>query len=191
MFDTSTLLISNASFRFADFAGTDWRQTATACVPPAASPTRTTRLTSSHYPKTSKTRATDYLTPSSNHFTHLRIIRIKKERRHKEHQKKQRSSENRLHLADVRVVQKNLVFVVGLSQRLADVEVLKKNEYFGRFGKILKVVINQSPQYAGSQVNLDFFLFIYSENFLILFNNKKIIVKKLSQECFVLGRRPW
>ena len=51
-----------------------------------------------------------------------------------------------------RVVQKNLVFVVGLSQRLADVETLKKHEYFGKFGKIHKVVINQSTSYAGAQV---------------------------------------
>ncbi|KAI4825276.1 hypothetical protein KUCAC02_020962 [Chaenocephalus aceratus] len=51
----------------------------------------------------------------------------------------------------VRVVQRNLVFVVGLSQRLADPEVLKRPEYFGRFGKIHKVVINNSTSYAGSQ----------------------------------------
>ena len=68
--------------------------------------------------------------------------------------KKQKLTENRRHLSDVRVVQKNLVFVVGLSQRLADTEVLKKNEYFGKFGKIVKVVINPSPSYAGSQVRV-------------------------------------
>jgi CCR4-NOT transcription complex subunit 4 len=67
--------------------------------------------------------------------------------------KKQKLTENRRHLADVRVVQKNLVFVVGLSPRLADQDILKKNEYFGKFGKILKIVINPSPSYAGSQVN--------------------------------------
>ena len=83
-----------------------------------------------------------------------RIVRIKKERRQKEVQKKQKLSENRRHLADVRVVQKNLVFIVGLSQRLADAEVLKKMEYFGKFGKILKVVINPTPSYAGTQVTL-------------------------------------
>lgn len=44
------------------------------------------------------------------------------------------------------------MFVVGLSPRLADPEVLKKHEYFGKFGKIHKVVINQSTSYAGSQV---------------------------------------
>ena len=52
-----------------------------------------------------------------------------------------------------RVVQKNLVFVVGLSQRLAEPEVLRKHEYFGKFGKIHKVVINQSTSYAGAQVS--------------------------------------
>ena len=53
-----------------------------------------------------------------------------------------------------RVVQKNLVFVVGLSNRLADTEVLKRQEYFGKYGKILKVVINSSTSYAGAQVSL-------------------------------------
>lgn len=60
-------------------------------------------------------------------------------------------SESRKHLASVRVVQRNLVFVVGLPMRLADPEVLKRHEYFGKFGKIHKVVINQSTSYAGSQ----------------------------------------
>ena len=41
-----------------------------------------------------------------------------------------------------RVVQKNLVFVIGLPPKLTDHEVLKKPEYFGRFGKILKVMVN-------------------------------------------------
>lgn len=52
-----------------------------------------------------------------------------------------------------RVVQKNLVFVVGLSPRLCDAETLRRHEYFGKFGKIHKVVINQSTSYVGSQVN--------------------------------------
>ena len=55
-----------------------------------------------------------------------------------------------------RVVQRNLVFVVGLSARLADTEVLKKHEYFGKYGKIHKVVINQSTSYAGAQVGRGF-----------------------------------
>ena len=51
-----------------------------------------------------------------------------------------------------RVVQRNLVFVIGLSPRLADPEVLKRNEYFGKYGKIYKVVINNHTIYNGAQV---------------------------------------
>lgn len=61
-----------------------------------------------------------------------------------------------------RVVQKNLVFVVGLSPRLCDAEILRRHEYFGKFGKIHKVVINQSTSYVGSQVRTVVFL-IYLE----------------------------
>lgn len=51
------------------------------------------------------------------------LQRIKNEKKQKQNERKQKISENRKHLASVRVVQKNLVFVVGLSQRLADPEV--------------------------------------------------------------------
>ena len=78
------------------------------------------------------------------------LAKIKAEKRQKDIAKKQRISENRKHLANVRVVQKNLVFVVGLSPKLADSEVLKRPEYFGRFGRIHKVVINTSTTYAGN-----------------------------------------
>lgn len=49
--------------------------------------------------------------------------RLKAEKRLKDQQRKQRVTENRKHLANVRVVQKNLVFVVGLPMRLADPDV--------------------------------------------------------------------
>lgn len=77
---------------------------------------------------------------------------MKAEKRHKEQQRKQKATESRKHLANVRVVQKNLVFVVGLPIRLADTTMLKKHEYFGKFGRIHKVVINQSTTYAGATV---------------------------------------
>lgn len=55
--------------------------------------------------------------------------RIKAEKRQKDQQKKQKATENRKHLANVRVVQRNLVFVVGLSPRLADPEVLPNSNF--------------------------------------------------------------
>lgn len=87
------------------------------------------------------------------------MAQLKADKRQRDQQRKAKLSESRKHLASVRVVQKNLVFVVGLPVRLADADVLKKHEYFGKFGKIHKVVINQSTSYAGSQVRYILFLF--------------------------------
>lgn len=83
------------------------------------------------------------------------MAKLKAEKRQKEQQRKQKATESRKHLANVRVVQKNLVFVVGLPIRLAEPNILKKHEYFGKFGKIQKVVINQSTSYAGALVSDD------------------------------------
>ncbi|XP_049824961.1 uncharacterized protein LOC109604174 isoform X2 [Aethina tumida] len=79
------------------------------------------------------------------------VAKLKAEKRQRDQQRKAKLSESRKHLASVRVVQRNLVFVVGLPVRLADAETLRRHEYFGKFGKIHKVVINQSTSYAGSQ----------------------------------------
>lgn len=57
----------------------------------------------------------------------LPLFRLKAEKRLKDQQRKQRVTENRKHLANVRVVQKNLVFVVGLPMRLADADVSMVN----------------------------------------------------------------
>ncbi|XP_013776233.1 CCR4-NOT transcription complex subunit 4-like isoform X2 [Limulus polyphemus] len=84
-------------------------------------------------------------------LTQEELQKIKNEKKQKDLQRKQKISENRKHLANLRVVQKNLVFVVGLPPRLAEAEVLKKHDYFGKFGKIHKVVVNHSTSYAGSQ----------------------------------------
>ncbi|XP_071452177.1 mucin-19 isoform X2 [Hetaerina americana] len=84
-------------------------------------------------------------------LTQEEIAKLKAEKRQRDSRRKNKLSEGRRHLANVRVVQSNLVFVVGLPLRLADPEVLKKYDYFGKYGKIHKVVINQSTSYAGSQ----------------------------------------
>ena len=46
-----------------------------------------------------------------------------------------------------RVVQRNLVFVNGLPSRLADTETLRRNDHFGKYGKIVKLVT--SPAHNG------------------------------------------
>ncbi|XP_055908926.1 protein kinase 4 isoform X3 [Eupeodes corollae] len=88
-------------------------------------------------------------------LTQEEMVALKSKKRQRDQQRKQKITENRKHLANVRVVQKNLVFVVGLPPRLADADVsakiLKRHEYFGKYGKIHKVVINPSTTYAGVQ----------------------------------------
>jgi CCR4-NOT transcription complex subunit 4 len=63
------------------------------------------------------------------------------------------SASSRKHLQNVRVIQRNLVYVVGLSSRCCKEEVLRKNDFFGKYGKILKLQVsvnrNGSSTYAG------------------------------------------
>lgn len=53
-------------------------------------------------------------------------------------------------LASARILQRTLVYVVGLSPNNAKEEVLKKREFFGRFGKIHKIAINKKPHGVGA-----------------------------------------
>ncbi len=69
----------------------------------------------------------------------------KQEQRQKEVQKKEVESLNRKHLSGLRVIQKNLVYVVGLSPNIPEQEILQTlrgEKYFGQYGKILKIVVS-------------------------------------------------
>ncbi|KAK7345607.1 hypothetical protein VNO77_16214 [Canavalia gladiata] len=55
-----------------------------------------------------------------------------------------KSSDGRKHLSDVRVIQRNLVYIIGLPLSHADEEVLQRKDYFGRYGKVLKVSISRT-----------------------------------------------
>ncbi|KAI7866146.1 hypothetical protein BDF14DRAFT_1816629 [Spinellus fusiger] len=73
------------------------------------------------------------------------ISRIKREKKEKERQQKDMEAVNRRHLANMRVVQKNLVYVIGLHPKLAVEETVRSHDFFGQFGKISKIVINKRP----------------------------------------------
>lgn len=73
------------------------------------------------------------------------VRKHKDEQRLKKQAEKLKLSDARQYLCNYRVLQKNLVYVVGLSPRVADPEILKKNEYFGRYGKIQKIVTSATP----------------------------------------------
>lgn len=61
---------------------------------------------------------------------------------------KQTSSSNSIsELSQSRIITKNLVYVIGLSQKIASKETLTKYEYFGQYGHIVKIVINKKKAY--------------------------------------------
>lgn len=51
--------------------------------------------------------------------------------------------EEKHHLQDIRVIQRNLVYIIGIPQKYADDLLLKRNEFFGQFGMIKKFVLNK------------------------------------------------
>lgn len=64
----------------------------------------------------------------------------------REAQKREYEQQNRKHLAGLRVVQKNLVYVTGLNPRIKEedlLQTLRGEQYFGQYGKILKIVVNK------------------------------------------------
>ena len=44
----------------------------------------------------------------------------------------------------IRILQKNVVYVIGLSSSLADKDILSSWQYFGQYGKIMKIVVNKT-----------------------------------------------
>ncbi|KCZ81520.1 hypothetical protein H312_01098 [Anncaliia algerae PRA339] len=46
-------------------------------------------------------------------------------------------------ISNVRVIQRNLVYVIGIPHKYASEEILKSKNFFGQFGEIKKIVINR------------------------------------------------
>ncbi|KAK0398190.1 hypothetical protein QR680_002466 [Steinernema hermaphroditum] len=69
------------------------------------------------------------------------VLKNKSEKRSKAQQGKNKkmSAEAKKHLAAYRVLQKNLLYVVGLPARFNDMEQLRRAEFFNRFGKVVKI----------------------------------------------------
>lgn len=71
----------------------------------------------------------------------------------KEVQKREADTANRKHLAGLRVVQKNLVYVTGLSPSVQEdrlLETLRGPQYFGQYGKIVKIVVSKAKDNQSS-----------------------------------------
>ncbi|SAL99419.1 hypothetical protein [Absidia glauca] len=69
------------------------------------------------------------------------IQKSKREKKEKERHERDMKDPNRRQLSNVRVVQKNLVYVLGLGSKYANAE----NDFFKKYGKILKLVVSKRP----------------------------------------------
>ncbi|KAI4322211.1 hypothetical protein L6164_021923 [Bauhinia variegata] len=72
------------------------------------------------------------------------VAEIHMERKTKSQKAKSKSSEGRKQLSSVRVIQRNLVYIVGLPLNLADEDLLQQREYFGQYGKVMKVSMSRT-----------------------------------------------
>ncbi|XP_022947300.1 uncharacterized protein LOC111451202 isoform X1 [Cucurbita moschata] len=72
------------------------------------------------------------------------VAEISVEKKFKSQKAKTKSSEGRKQLSSVRVIQRNLVYIVGLPLNLADEDLLQRREYFGQYGKVLKVSMSRT-----------------------------------------------
>ncbi|KAH0777348.1 hypothetical protein KY290_008759 [Solanum tuberosum] len=64
---------------------------------------------------------------------------------------KSKTADSRKQLSSVRVVQRNLVYIVGLPLSLADEDLLQRKEYFAQYGKVLKVSMSRTAAGAIQQ----------------------------------------
>ncbi|KAK7449634.1 transcriptional repressor general negative regulator of transcription subunit 4 [Stygiomarasmius scandens] len=84
---------------------------------------------------------------------HKRLMQQKKQR---ERERKELDALGRRQLANLRVVQRNVVYVVGIGPRFAKEELiptLRSSEYFGQYGKINKMyLVKRNPSGGGEPV---------------------------------------
>ena len=76
------------------------------------------------------------------------------EQRQKDAQKREVESLDRKRLAGLRVIQKNLVYVVGLNPRIREedlLQTLRGEQYFGQYGKIFKIVVSKGKEGGAGQ----------------------------------------
>ncbi|KAL6979279.1 RING-type E3 ubiquitin transferase [Sarracenia purpurea var. burkii] len=72
------------------------------------------------------------------------VAEMNMEKKVKSQKAKSKTSDGRKHLTSVRVIQRNLVYIVGLPLNLADEDLLQCKDYFGQYGKVLKVSISRT-----------------------------------------------
>lgn len=91
-----------------------------------------------------------------------RVVKKNKEKKQKERQEKKAidkpvaskvQSIDRKHLHNYRVVQRNLVYIIGVPGSIATEEILRRPEYFGQYGRIAKVVVHRNHSSSHATVS--------------------------------------
>ncbi|GMM38279.1 CCR4-NOT core ubiquitin-protein ligase subunit [Saccharomycopsis crataegensis] len=103
------------------------------------------------------------LTPDEIKAENARKAGREKSKKQKEKERKEHEMASRKHLAGVRVIQKNLVYIVGLNPTVSPDDLqslLRSDRYFGQFGRIMKVVVNKRNQNANSVGNSGYGIYI-------------------------------
>lgn len=80
-------------------------------------------------------------------------VRKEREKKQKERERKETEQSSKKHLSGMRVIQKNLVYVIGLNPNIPTEELhhtLRTDLFFGQYGKIQKIVINRRTNLNGN-----------------------------------------
>ncbi|OBA23594.1 hypothetical protein METBIDRAFT_108669 [Metschnikowia bicuspidata var. bicuspidata NRRL YB-4993] len=90
--------------------------------------------------------------------------RREREKKQKEKEKKELEIASKKHLAGLRVVQKNLVYVTGLNPPCPSEDlhsILRSDKYFGQYGKILKIVVNRKSPSGHATLSSNLSIVVY------------------------------
>lgn len=93
------------------------------------------------------------ITPEEWKMDQAKHTRRERERKQREREKKETEQTSKKHLSGMRVIQKNLVYVIGLNPSIPTEELhhaLRTDQFFGQYGKIQKIVINRRNNSDGN-----------------------------------------
>lgn len=75
------------------------------------------------------------------------IQRLHYSKKHYANKYTKQDVETTAELAESRIITKNLVYIIGLSSKIANKDCLTSKEYFGQYGTITKIVVNKNKAY--------------------------------------------
>ena len=109
------------------------------------------------------------LSPEELKIEQMKQLKKEKERKLREKEKREMAYNSKKQLSSMRVIQKNLVYVIGVnapSQAVNQVtglvnsaemvQILKSDKYFGKYGKVVKLVVNK----LSSSINSSFGVYV-------------------------------